>query len=285
MTLNDFALAIEAAKDVGDEETLRHLSKECKQKLETATAEERVNLLYFRSNIYYGAIDEAEKRNNDTIWNWEQPGSLKCILLLRLAINEPAFNTIDSIRACQIRTNLASQLSTMGRLVAANAEWSTVLETNPFFAKALASQAQALRYYAELIYDPNHRLILLASARNLFDRALDENAIWESGDRDYFAPGLMEERELIADILTHSCYDDEYDLNQWSLGRTEEERAYRQWCLQERLFLNPLNEVTTESTAARDVLHLPDHTYGLRESPRFPLYFNLLKETLIKSWR
>lgn len=69
-----------------------------------------------------------------------------------------------------------------------------MLDTDTQFAKALACRAQAMKSYAGLIYDPRHRLILLASARSLFDKALDKNAFWKSGDRDYVAPGLMEER-------------------------------------------------------------------------------------------
>ena len=171
----------------------------------------------------------------------------------------------------------------LGRPIAANAEWLKVLEIEPRFAKALAARAQALKYYAELIYDPNHSFILLASARNLFDKALNENAIWESGDRVQFAPGLMEERKLIADFLIDSRYDEKYDLAQWPLGDTAKERSYRQWCLQERLFLNPLNEAYTVSVADRDVLHLPSHTYSLEESPRFPLYYNLMKQEYVSA--
>ena len=203
--------------------------------------------------------------------------------MLRRAINEPAFKAIDPIVACQIRTNLASRLNTLGRPIAANAEWLKVLETNPRFAKALACRAQAIKFYAGLLYDPNHRPILLASAQSLFDKALDINALWESGDRDDVAPGLMEERRQIAEILAHVKCDEEYDLDQGSLGKSKRERSYRRWCLQERLFLNPLNEVYTDSLAARDVLHLPNHTYSLRESPRFPLYYNLMKQEYVSA--
>ena len=58
-----------------------------------------------------------------------------------------------------------------------------------------------------------------------------------------------------------------FDLNQRSLGATQEERSYRHWCLRERLFLNPLNEAYTDSVAASDVLHLPSHIYRIEEAP------------------
>ena len=283
MTLPELAQAIDAATDSGDVEFLRFLSKECEQKLKTATAEERVTLLYYQSNTHYGIFIVSRRQDIDYIWNWEQPDSIKSILLLRQSINEPAFNAIDPVVTCQIRTNLANQLNELGRPIAANAEWLKVLEIEPRFAKALAARAQALSYYATLIYDSNHKPILLATARSLFDKALDENAVWESDDRERFAPGLMEEREQIAGFLTSSRYDEKKDLDQWPLGSTEKERSYRQWCLRERLFLNPLNEAYTVSVADRDVLHLPNHTYSLDESPRFPLYYNLMKQEYVSA--
>ena len=283
MTLSELAQAIDNAIDSGDEKSLLYLSKECEQKLGTATAEERVILLYYQSNTYYGMFNISKQHYDDYIWNWEQPESIRSILLLRRAINEPAFKTIDPIVACQIRTNLGSRLSTLGRPIAANAEWLKVLDTNPRFAKALACRARAIKSYAGLIYDPNHRPILLASARSLFDEALDKNALWESDDRDAVAPGLMEERRQIAEFLVRNQYDEEYDLDQWSLGKNKRERSYRRWCLQERLFLNPLNEAYTVSVADRDVLHLPSHKYSIKESPRFPLYYNLMKQEYVSA--
>ena len=58
-------------------------------------------------------------------------------------------------------------------------------------------------------------------------------------------------------------FDHDFDMDSFSLGETSEEQAYREWCLNEGLFLNPLNDVSTASVAAQDVLHLPNHTAPL----------------------
>ena len=49
------------------------------------------------------------------------------------------------------------------------------------------------------------------------------------------------------------------------------------------LFLNPLNEAYMDSVAATDVLHLPSHSYKFPESPRFPAYFNLMKQEFVSA--
>ena len=54
--------------------------------------------------------------------------------------------------------------------------------------------------------------------------------------------------------------------------------------MRKRLFLNPLNEAYyTESVAAADVLHLPSHTYEIKDVPRFPAYYNLMKQEYVSA--
>ena len=280
--LQDLALAIDSASDAGDEEALRELGGECEESLDGATGDERVFLLYYQANTY-GAIVSAKSAGPANLWDWELPDAVQNVLLLRRAIAEPSFGTIDQIRACQIRTNLANRLNALGRPVAANEQWLKVLETEPRFAKALANRAQAIAFYATTLYDKGHEVCLLAAARTIFDAALSTDALWESGDRDTFAPSLADRRDSIQAHLVDVAYDEDFDFNQFTLGATEEERSYRRWCLRERLFLNPLNDQFTESVAAADVLHLPDHTYKIGEAPRFPAYYNLLKQEYVSA--
>ena len=280
--LQDLALAIDSASDAGDEEALRELGEECEESLDGATGDERVFLLYYQANTY-GAIVSAKSAGPANLWDWELPDAVQNVLLLRRAIAEPSFGTIDQIRACQIRTNLANRLNALGRPVAANEQWLKVLETEPRFAKALANRAQAIAFYATTLYDKGHEVCLLAAARTIFDAALSTDALWESGDRDTFAPSLADRRDSIQTHLVDVAYDEDFEFNQFTLGATEEERSYRRWCLRERLFLNPLNDQFTESVAAADVLHLPDHTYKIGEAPRFPAYYNLLKQEYVSA--
>lgn len=279
-TLDNLADAIDSALDAGDKALLHRFGEECKDRLDTATGEERVRLLYFWANTY-SSIISIKHEDSDHVWDWEQPEGIQNILLLRRATREHAFGAINPIVACQIRTNLANRLHALGRPIAANEERLRVLELNPYFAKAQLGYARGIAFYARQLYDNNHIPILLAAARSSFDAALGKDAFWESNDRSSFVHSLTEERGQIADELLRNHYDEDYDTNQWSLGATEEERSYRQWCLSNRLFLNPLNEAYTESVAATDVLHLPSHTYGIKDVPRFPAYYNLMKQEYV----
>ena len=187
--LNDLGLAIDAASDAGDEAVLRKLGKECESWLNGATGVERVLLLYYQSNTY-SAIISTKASASSALWDWEQSDAIQNVLLLRRAISEPSFRAINPIRACQILTNLANRLDTLGRPLAANELWLKVVETEPYFAKALASRAQAISSYATTLYDRGHEIHLLAAARTLFDAALHKDAFWESGDPRFICARL-----------------------------------------------------------------------------------------------
>ena len=281
-SLDDLARAIDLATDVGDETSLRRLCDECERHLNTAQGSDRVRLRYYQANTF-SAIIAAKQLDKDYTWDWEQPDGVSNILLLRRAIAEPAFQQIDPIVSWQIRTNLGNRLTSLGRPIAANEQWSRVLAAEPLFAKALVNQALFLEDFAGNLYDYHHTSILLESARSLLEKALHKDAMWESDDRDEIMPTIVKKVDKISDYLIHVDFDEDFDLDQWSLGATNEERSYRRWCLRERLFLNPLNEACSCSVAATDVLHLPSHTYRFEESPRFPDYYNLLKQEYISA--
>ena len=278
--LEKISQAVDDASDAGDEALLRQLCKECEDRMTTARGEERVRLRFYQANTYAGIIG-CNRQNSSFAWSWEQPDGVQEILSLRKAILEPSFGTLNPVYGCQIRTNLANRLNDLGRPIAANEQWLMVLKIVPNFAKSLANRAQGLASYAGAIYDDGHKHLLLAAARSTFDEALDANALWESDDRISHAPRLIEQRGEIVRYFKRIGYDEILDLNQWPLGSTKQERRYRSWCLRERLFLNPLNDAYTDSVAATDVLHLADHVYAIRDAPRFPAYYNLLKQEYI----
>ena len=163
-TLDDLAQAVDAAADAADEPMLRRLGKECESRMATAKDQERVFLRYYQANVF-ASIISSKHTDADYTWSWEEPDRIQNILLLRQAINEPAFETVDSIVECQIRTNLANLLSYLGRPVSANEQLLSVLDICPRFAKALANRAEVLASYGGTLYDDGHEVLLLAAAR------------------------------------------------------------------------------------------------------------------------
>ncbi len=273
---------IDAACDAKDETALQSLAQKCQEKLEVATDEQRVLLRYYEANTHAG-IYTVRSAGKDYAWSWNQPETINEILALRQAIKEPAFKKIHGIFQCRIRTNLGNSLNKLGRPIAAIEQWDKVLKQNPKFAMALGNRALSISCYARALYDSGHILTLLDAARSGYNIALSNTAEWDEVERSIAKPHFENRRNEIDDFLKTCDYDEDYDLNQWSLGNSDEEQRYRRWCLDEKLFLSPLNDVLNLSVSARDILHLPSHSYRFDETPRFVEYYNILKQEFVSS--
>ena len=273
---------IDAANDARDKTALQGLIRECHDRLEVATGKQRVYLLYYEANAHAG-IYNVNATNNAYAWGWDRTETIDEILALRQAIQEPAFDEIDDTFQCRIRTNLGSRLNNLGRAVAAIEQWDAVLQHNQKFAMALGNRALGITYYGRRLYDQGHGVIMLDIARAGYNAALSEAAEWDAVEQSHFAPYFQAKRDEIDAFLRAVEFEHLYDLDQWPLGDDDKERRYRRWCLDKKLFLNPLNDVLNLSVAATDVLHLPDHTYQIDETPRFVGYYNLLKQEYVSS--
>jgi hypothetical protein len=69
-----------------------------------------------------------------------------------------------------------------------------------------------------------------------------------------------------------------YEANEEPLYLVLSTRRYRHWCLQNRLFLNPLNDLGAHSIAGGDVLTLPDFVTAIDEPPTLIGFFNQMKQ-------
>ncbi len=280
-TLNDLGQRIDAATDAANESALKLLVDECDSRLETALGEDRVLLYYFQANAYYGIA--STKHDDEYAWSWGQTESVAELLSLRHAIAESAFDSINPIRRCQIRTNIASRLNSLGRCVEALEQWQLVIQVLPNFAMALGNMGHGISSYARYLYDSGHVGIFLKAASEQYLAALAENGFWDSGPDEPARGKFSRDLAKVNAYLEAIKFDHSFDLNAFTLGETVDEQRYRSWCLQERLFLNPLNDVTTATVAATDVLHLPSHVYQVGDAPRFPAYYNHLKQEYISA--
>lgn len=281
LDLQNLAHEIDAACDAAQTAGFDLVLQKCEDYLSTAVGTDRVDLHYFKANIH-SALGR-NRADSEKLWGWDQHEVIQEILSLRRAIAEPAFESCDVVRRSQIRTNLANSLSSVGRSVEAIEEYSCVIKNIPNFAMALGNRAYATATFSACLYDQGHQCLLLGQSRRDFRSALQPEAFWDSG----FTPEVADKfAEKLSDINTHLDaiqFDHNFDLTAYSLGKTVEEVNYRQWCLTNGLYINPLNEITKEAIAANDVLHLPSHSYGLEEEIKFPAFYNILKQEYVSA--
>lgn len=109
--------------------------------------------------------------------------------------------------------------------------------------------------------------------------------MYESADRKAVVAIYQRHREEIQRFVPVDTLRPSADVQRHSLGRGAKERRYRQWGLEQRLFLNPLNDVGPLPIATHDVLTLPSlTTIGLSSRmPRVIGFYNQVKQEFVSA--
>ncbi|WP_296753858.1 LA2681 family HEPN domain-containing protein [Thiobacillus sp.] len=237
---------------------------------------------YFRANAW-ACRYKRRLGDREAVWDFEQPEVRQQVFLLRRAANSSGFTEMDAIRRCQILTNLGNQLDTLGRFVEARAYWSAALAIDTSFWMARANRGRALMHYAAALYDPGHHAIFAFHAHQDLVEAVALAARYPYLGDYRLAPIFMQSAEQIAHHYDVEAIGKARNPDGWGMGEDAMERAYRRWCLENILFLNPLNDVEKASVAAHDIMSLPDFITEINEPPIVTGMFNALKQEFVSA--
>jgi hypothetical protein len=253
-------------------DVLRHLVGVVATIDRSKSAETDATLLdYYLGNLWNGLKCLAGPHRSGS-WEWDSTELESEIICLRRALRSKGFGQIEQVRRCQILTNLANCHSTTGRFVEAIGAWNQAIEIEPRFGMARGNRAAGRWSYARAVYDEGHAIVMAREAWRDLDPSTLE-AI-EPGAGEYFAALRSDiEAALPAEALKAT-----FDLTDFPLGATDAEVDYRRWCLTNRLFLNPLNDLGAYAIGARDILTSPSIVAPIGEGPRFHGFFNQIKQ-------
>lgn len=220
------------------------------------------------------------RRSTRAALSWDQPELLHVILELRRAILSDGFSAMHFRRRAQVHCNLGNALSAAGRTIDAIEQWEEAMKANPLLAMAHGNLGEGLEFYARNLYDGGHQVYLLQRARLHLESALEiglgrDGATYPEA-LDHFRIYLDRVNRLLHNARAPALVD-EARMRSFSMGRSKREKLYRKWCLERKLFLNPMNDVFAEPIAAHDVLSLPDHRadgVGIK----FLAFFNQMKQ-------
>jgi tetratricopeptide (TPR) repeat protein len=178
------------------------------------------------------------------------------------------------VRRAQVLTNLGSIFSTLGRFVEAIEYRDRALQAVPRFGMALGTRAETLLAYGERLYKKQDRLAFCAAAIDGFAHATRADARYEN---DYGeAVALWTKRHVeLAQWLNANKSEGFENRN---LGSTRGARAYCKWCLENRVFLDPLNDLGPIKAAVRDQLHLPGIAPHSSRSEMLMGYLDLMQQ-------
>ncbi|MBI4480207.1 MAG: hypothetical protein HY651_09315 [Acidobacteria bacterium] len=237
---------------------------------------------YFRANAWEGRRLSRRDLDRSAL---EQPEIQGQILALRRSINHEGFAQLEPIRQCQIFTNLANQLNTIGRYAEAIQIWDRALGLNEKFGMALGNRGIGLRHYAQALYDRRQATIMLVAAHDALAAAVAGGVLYDSPGYEAARDMFRKEQQAVAALGDIDAIRRHLRSHRYTLGKSEPERRYRKWCLSNRLFINPLNDLGPLPVAARDVLTLPSIIATTRSAmpPAVFGLFNQMKQEFVSA--
>ena len=191
------------------------------------------------------------------------------------------FDDNDTLLLCAY-TNYANDLDACGRVIEALKFYRKAISLNPRFGMAIGNYGRALNSYANLVNDPGHYYELhcyayqaIKHASEISDPNMHDQAI------EFFQKMISTyEASPEKDQLSAPIKFQEYDFGEIA------EQKYRKWCLENHLFLNPLNDVIALETAfTHDPLTITQYTEHVgrdevfdRSSGEPPKWFSMLNQ-------
>jgi hypothetical protein len=234
---------------------------------------------YFKGNAWNTKRRLCTKTEEKPDWDYESKFIESEITCFRNAIRFAPEKLDKSLtfRLCQIYTNLGNLLNKIGRFVEAIWYYDKAINLKPDFGMAIGNKAIALKYYGLNHYDHGPKSVLIVSARDLLEQTLNLTEPLEGNARDGFTTQL----QYIKSWVSNHKLEEIADMKNHSLGDDYREQEYRKWCLKERLFLDPLNDLGQYPIAAQDVLSTPSMLAAIGEPPYLQGYFSWLKQEYV----
>ena len=213
----------------------------------------------------------------DTNFEFESEEIEKQIVNYRKAL-ELLRTNIDEFINCQVLTNLGNLFSHIGRIIEAQEYFNFCLNINPKFGMAIGNRGYGLFHYARVIFEPIHQFIFMQYARkDLLESCNLTDVYIEAKNSFHLLAKHIETAYSIQELNDFKKYDNYYK------GLKEDEINYRTWCAENRLFINPLNDVLTESVVANDYLFTPSMVLKVDEKPVYQTMFNQLKQEYVSA--
>ena len=218
-----------------------------------------------------------------TKWQWEQPTLAREMFHLRRAVSHQNFAQMSDRFRCVCLNNLGKRLCVAGRVIEALDSWRRVLEVQPHFGMALCNRASTWTAYAEALEDAGQKVLFFWMAHKEASAALAATALYtDVHDKATLAATkrLKERIESVVDVEGITKLD---PLKSQDTSATEEEREYRRWCLDNCLYLNPLNDLGQYTVANYDSMGLGTHVVRVDAPHIFGSFFDQMKQEYVSA--
>lgn len=276
--INKIGTLIDLSSDLESEEGVKFAISKAENLKKRIDSPEDLSLLHYNIANAWASFKRIARSKGKTNLSWDNVELERELLNLRIALKLFKKTEIKEIKndfICRVLTNLGNLFSNIGRFCDAIECWESALKYMPSFSMAIGNRGYGLVSYSNVLYDSGHKILFLNQARKDLSSSL--NGTLEGGAKSAF-------QETIDFINKYLPPDLEIeDLEEEKLGNSDEEINYRKWVLKNKLFLNPLNDISTSSFASNDVLTLPSIVMNIGEGPYFHAFFNQIKQEYVSA--
>lgn len=233
----------------------------------------KTNLFYDISNGW-SYLRKLKYFNRSGAWSFQMEELTKEIYFLRKAVTSEGFAKVQKERQCQILTNLGNTFSFIGRFVEAQTYWNKAIDIIPLFSMAIGNKGYGLYHYGQILFDDSHKSIFYNHAYHYLKDALELKQFLEGDAENEFRQLI----EYIERTYRDDLYTKKFDLNGFNLGDNVELLEYRKWCLSNKLYINPINDLGANTIASHDCLNLSSIKIKIKSPPTFFSLYNQIKQ-------
>ncbi len=276
--LNFFSILIETARKRKDLQGIQKITSFIEQEQpEKLTFEWRLNFHFNAGNAYSYLL---QIKHHDLPTEFEALNTFETeqqIIHLRKAylMLDYAHNKLLKAQVC---VNLGNIFSHVGRFVEAIEYWKTALQYMPNFGMASGNLGKSLLHYANQHYDEGQQYLMGKFAYNYLKHGARQKSTYTEA-KDIF----LQHAKDIEKYYGKERLKKIEQLDNFNNGRSNEEKDYRSWCLDNSLFVNPLNDVTSQNIANTDTLFLASLPADGFETPFAFTLFNQIKQEYVSA--
>lgn len=222
----------------------------------------------------WGYKRKLSVQTNSQMWSFQSEELSKEIFHLRKAISIEGFDNVSNEIKCQVFCNLGNLFSHIGRFVEAQELWNRAIILNGEFAMAYANKGHSMLYYQNYLYDTIHKNLFLIYGYHHIRVGLSLKEHLHDGAEEYFTPYLISLEKTIPMEFRNKLPK----LNKFKLGRDKKLKDYRRWCIDNCLYINPLNDLGRHTDASHDCLNMPSMVFEVNAPPIYFTLFNQMKQ-------
>lgn len=183
----------------------------------------------------------------------------------------------NRILKCQILTNLGNLFNLIGRFSEAQDYYDRAISLESDFGMAIGNKGYGIFSYARVIFDPNQQFIFFHKAYHYL-LASKKPDVYEEAWQYFKNVANHIETKFKKDILNKRL-----SFKDFFKRKPQKEISYRKWCMENKLFLNPLNDIIQQSVVTTDYLFTPSMTFQYNEEPIYFSIFNQIKQEFVSS--